>query len=138
MIDLGFKTVNKKECYDILLSWWESHNAFEGNIIEYKTLPELTCFVSVDGVDVYALPVYQSDSDFCFLGWLTSNPNYSYKKSLKKYALKQLFNYVSEVFKKKGYDKVLSKTGGTTGLKNALEESGFQFVETTNFHIKKI
>lgn len=126
---------NKNTFYETLVGWWTKHKAFNDKIIPYKSLPNRIFIVSKNGEDLYAVPVYISDSDFCYLGFITSNPKAGVKS--KHGALRFLYNIISIVMKSQGFDRIMSKTN-ERGLTRELLNSGFIFTEKTGYYIKNI
>lgn len=133
--EFEWRLADKSECYQQLLSWWRSHDAFHGKIIEYKTLPNRIFIVSNKGKDLFAIPVYISDSDFCYIGWVTGNPEAGIKE--KYGALEFLYKVIFIVMKSQGFDHILSKTN-ESGLRRVLENTGFQDADKTHFYIKNL
>ena len=50
--------------------WWDEWNFPH---VSYTSLPERMFVVSMDGIDLYAIPVYVGDSDVCMIGFVTGN-----------------------------------------------------------------
>ena len=126
---------NKQNVYDVLLDWWKEHQAFNGKALAFKTLPNRMFVVSNDNKDLYIVSVYISDSDFCQIGFITSNPKAGLKE--KHGALAYLYDIISIVMKAEGFDRIISKTN-QTGLIKALEQSNFEFTEQFNFYVKNL
>lgn len=126
---------NKKDYYGTLMSWWESHKAFNNKSIEYKSLPIRVFVVSNEDKDLFAVPVYISDSDFCYIGWVTSNPDSGLREKVG--ALEYLYNIISIVMKSQGFDHILSKANASS-LQRVAERSGFINVGETTYHIKNL
>lgn len=132
---LNWELVNKKDIYDTLCGWWTQHKAFNDKIIELKSLPNRV-FIVTKGEDIlYAVPVYISDSDFCYIGWVTSNPLISPLQ--KKGALEYLYNIINIVMKSQGYDHILSKANSKS-LQRIAEKAGYENVGTTTYHVKNL
>ena len=120
---------------DTLYSWWEKHEAFNKKSIEYKSLPSRIFVVSNDTKDLFAVPVYISDSDFCYIGWVTSNPDATLRE--KTSALDYLYNIISIVMKSQGFDHIISKANAKS-LQRVAERNGFINVGETTYHIKNL
>lgn len=124
---------NKKDFYGTIVEWWKKHKAFNEKVIEYKALPNRIFIVSSDGIDLFAVPVYITDSDFCHIGWITSNPDAPLKS--KGGALEYLYGIISIVMKSQGFDRILSKTNDRS-LMRVLENSEYKFIEKANWFYK--
>lgn len=133
--NFNWRLLNKSECYDTIVSWWKEHKAFNNKIIEYSSMPNRVFIVSRDGVDLYAIAVYISDSDICWIGWITSNPNSPPRHRIG--ALDFLHSIISTVMKSQGFKQIISKTT-EKGLIKALENNSYMMVEQSNFFLKKL
>lgn len=131
----NYRLLNKVDCYDTLKEWWIKHEAFDGKVIEYKALPNRVFVVSNEEKDLFAVPVYISDSDFCYIGWVTSNPDTTLRE--KQGALDYLYNIISIVMKSQGFDHILSKANARS-LQRVAERNGFINVGETTYHIKNL
>jgi len=131
----NWRIENKEAIYNKLIAWWKKHNAFGGELIALKSLPNRMFVVSNDKDDLFIVPVYISDSDFCQIGFITSNPNANIKSKYK--ALDYLYEIISIVMKSQGFDIIVSKTK-ESGLMRALEHSNFKLIEESNFYIKTL
>ena len=134
MTKFDWRLLDKSQCYDELVEWWEAHQAFEGRIIEYSSMPHRVFVVSKNGIDLYAVAVYVTDSDLCWIGWITSNPNSPLK--LRAGALDFLYSIIAIVMKAQGFNQIISKTNNR-GLKRVLESNAFVLAENANFYVKK-
>ena len=126
---------NSTDFLDTLYSWWEKHEAFNNKVIEFKSLPTRIFVVTKNGEDLFAVPVYISDSDFCYIGWVTSNPDAALRD--KALALDYLYNIISIVMKSQGFDHILSKANAKS-LQRVAERNGFNNVGETTYHIKNL
>lgn len=131
----NWRLENKNECYDLLVEWWKKHKAFNDKIIELKSLPTRVFIVSNDDKDLFAVPVYITDSDFCYIGWVTSNPDASLREKVG--ALEFLYNIISIVMKSQNFDHILSKANAKS-LQRVAERSGFINVGQTTYHVKNL
>ena len=132
---LDWKLLSKDDVYPTLLEWWKKHKAFNDKIIEHKSLPNRIFVVSNKDKDLFVVPVYISDSDFCYIGWVTSNPDSSPREKVG--ALDYLYNIISIVMKAQGFDHILSKANAKS-LQRVAERTGFINVGTTTYHIKNL
>ena len=132
----NWRLENKSVCYKKLTDWWSTHKAFEGNFIPYKSMPNRIFTVYKNDVDLYSVAVYITDSNMCWIGWITSNPNS--KPSDRNKSLEFLYNKISLEMKIQGYDIIISKTK-QSGLMRTLKNTGFINIEPkTNFYIKNL
>lgn len=135
-MEFNWKLEHKSTCYDKLVDWWVKHKAFEGETIPYKSMPNRVFTVSNKERDLYSVAVYITDSDMCWIGWITSNPSSALKERYK--ALEFLYGIISKEMKTQGFEIVISKTK-QKGLMKTLKNTGFINIEpNTNFYIKKL
>ena len=137
---LSWKLEHKKDCYKRLTTWWKSHDAFEGHNIPYNSMPVrvFTAMRKVGGelINIYSIAVYVTDSDMCWVGWITSNPHTTRKQ--RQGGLEYLYNTISEEMAKIGFTILISKTK-QENLMGVLDKTGFKNIEPqTNFYIKNI
>ena len=135
MFNWRLENKNTTDFLETLFNWWEGHKAFNNKKIEFKSLPTRIFVVGNKEKDLFAVPVYISDSDFCYIGWVTSNPEASLSE--KKGALEFLYNIISIVMKSQGFDHILSKANARS-LQRVAEKCGFENVGKTVYHIKKL
>lgn len=136
IMNFKFRLESKAECYDKLVDWWKTHKAFEGELIPYSSLPRRVFTVYKGDTDLYSVAVYITDSDMCWIGWITSNPASKIKSRYK--ALDYLYEQISNTMRSQGYSIVISKTK-QTGLMKTLKNTGFINIEpNTNFYIKNL
>ena len=134
--ELYFTLENKNQCYGTLVEWWEKHKAFNGTAIPFESIPNRIFTVCRDGVELYKVAVYSTDSDMCWIGWITSNPHTTMKERYK--SLEFLYDKISKYMSSIGFNILVSKTK-QTGLMRTLDNTGFDNVEPlTNFYIKQI
>lgn len=138
--DFRWKLEDKSACYLRLVKWWKTHRAFEGGSIPYESMPNRVFSVmrEIDGewTELYSVAVYATDSDMCWIGWITSNPETTLKNRHR--ALEYLYNIISIEMSKVGFSVLISKTK-QTGLMRTLDKTGFMNIEPqTNFFIKNI
>lgn len=136
----NWRLEDKSICYDRLKTWWGGHKAFDGNNIPYNSVPNriFTVSTTVDEreIDLYSIAIIVTDTDICWVGWITSNPKASW--GLKKGALEYLYGIISIVMKSQGFESIVSHAK-INGLMTALENSGFVNIEpNTNFYIKNL
>lgn len=136
----NWRLEDKSACYDRLKMWWDKHEAFQSNHIPYGSMPTRNFTVSAevkDGeVDLYTIGIIITDTDICWVGWITSNPFAEAKYKIG--ALKYLYEVISIVMKSQGFETMVSHAK-LKSLMNALNNSGFELIEPeTNFYIKNL
>lgn len=135
-MDFNWRLESKSICYGKLKDWWTTHKAFEGEFIPYSSMPNRVFTVSNEDKDLYSVAVYITDSDMCWIGWITSNP-YSKPRDRNK-ALEFLYTQICVEMKAQGFEIVISKTK-QNGLMRTLKNTGFINIEpNTNFYIKNL
>lgn len=139
-MEFNWRLEDKSVCYKRLQSWWDKHEAFENNHIPYNSVPNRVFTVSkvIDNgeVDLYSIAIVVTDTDICWVGWITSNP--SSKMRDRVGALEYLYGVISIIMKSQGFETMVSHAKMRT-LMNALNNSGFELVEPqTNFYIKNL
>lgn len=135
-MDFNWRLEDKSLCYKRLQAWWDEHQAFDGNHIPYNSTPNRIFTVSNDSIDLYSIGIIVTDTDICWVGWITSNPKAKPKEKIG--ALKYLYEIISIVMKSQGFESMVSHAK-LNSLMTALDESGFTSVEkNTNFYIKNL
>ena len=139
-MEFNWRLEDKSVCYKRLQMWWDEHKAFEDKHIPYNSVPTRIFTVSKDvedgEVDLYSIAIIITDTDICWVGWITSNP---FAKATDKIGgLEYLYGIIATVMKSQGFETMVSHAKMNT-LMNALEKSGFQLIEPlTNFYIKNL
>jgi hypothetical protein len=124
---------NKHDFYNTLYKWWTD---WKFPIMNIDMLPNNIFVVSNDGVDLYAIPVYLSDSDICWMGFITGN-RYS-TKEMRSGSLGFLLNYTEQYLKNSGR-KFIMTVSGTPILKKTFTDNGYLLSgENINEYVKKI
>ena len=67
---LEFRSETVFNYYNTLVEWWNVHNF---PVLSIESLPDNIYIVSREGLDLYAIPVYITDSNWCIIGFPTSN-----------------------------------------------------------------
>lgn len=99
-------------------------------------LPNNIFVVSNDGVDLYAVPVYLSDSDMCWIGFITGNKNST--KALRSGSLDYLIKYTEHYLNQSGR-KFIMTVSKTPVLKKIFEDNGYLMSgDKINEYIKNI
>ncbi|TSE11272.1 hypothetical protein [Aquimarina algiphila] len=114
--------------YVELVKWWKAHNF---PVLPSSALPSRIFIAYDDNKDVLAIPVFVSDADFCYLGFITINPEASRKDRLT--VIPYLMDVVKTCMKYQGYKRFII-TCNISGLMKSLEKSGFEFLEKTNYY----
>lgn len=116
---LNFRVEHKEDYYQTLCLWWTD---WKFPVIAYTSIPERIFVVSNNGVDLYAVPIYVSDSDFCWIGFITGNKHSN--KELRKGALSSLINHVEVEMKKSGF-RLIMTVSGTPILKKTFSDNNY-------------
>lgn len=134
---------NKEDYYDVLIKWWDSHNfphlpytSVPNRIFVVYTELRNTTSGPLEVIDLYAVPVYRSDSDVCWIGFPTSNKNTH--SALKVGALEFLLDKLEVCLKYEGYNTIIT-TSAIPTLQEKFLRSGFEAKEDkVNYYIKNI
>lgn len=92
-------------------------------VLEITSLPQRIFVVSAEGVDLYAAPVYVSDSAWCWIGFVTGNKDAD--KKHRKNALNFLLYNVEQYMKSIGYDLIMTVSGSPI-LKKLFEDADYK------------
>lgn len=123
-----YKVLNKVDFYETMKSWWTDWGF---PVVNIDALPENIIVVYHEDKEVYAIPLYLSDSSFCWVGFITGN-----KKSSKKEREGSLtfgLNSISDFLQYTGY-KLLFTITSNSFIDKSLIESNFL---VTNKNIKE-
>lgn len=130
---MNWRIENKENIYPTLLNWWEDWGFPK---ITISSLPSHIYVVDKEGVDLYAIPLYVTNSDICIIGFPTGNKKA--RRGLKEGALEYLLEIIETVCKSQGF-RVLLTTSDTPKLMNVFESTGFtKSDEGTNFYTKTL
>lgn len=110
---------NKERYYETLVDWWSKWNF---PILDKASLPQRIFVVSAEGVDLYAVPVYTSDSSWCWIGFITGNKHA--ERKYRKNALNFLLYNVEQYMKSIGYDLIMTVSGNPI-LKKLFEDGNY-------------
>jgi hypothetical protein len=124
----SYKVLNKVDFYETIKQWWIY---WEFPILSIDALPENIVVVYHENQEVYAIPLYLSDSNFCWIGFITGNKKASKKE--REGALTFGLDSVSEFLQYTGY-KLLFTITSNSFIDKSLIESNF-FI--TNKNIKE-
>ena len=124
---------NKHDFYDTLCKWWMD---WKFPVMSINALPNNIFVVSNEEVDLYAIPVYLSDSDVCWVGFITGNKNST--KALRSGSLDYLIKFTEQYLKQSGR-KFIMTVSKTPVLKKRFEDNGYLLSgEGVNEYIKNI
>lgn len=136
-MELKWRLESRDSYYETLVSWWTDWNF---SILPFKSLPQ-RIFVAYredneSFTDLYAIPIFMSDSDLCWLGFPTSNKKAS--KELKEGALEFLLDKIEVCIKYQGYDRIIT-TSFHPKLMEAFSKRGYVMSdEKTNYYTKEL
>lgn len=125
------KMYKSEEMYDEICDWWSGHNFPK---LPIGFLPE-ECFVaSKQEEDMYAVFLYHTDSQLCWLAFPVSNPKIPYEE--REGGLSKLIEAVTVYAKKAGYEFIFTTTP-LESVKKALVQNEFAVGdEGVNHYIK--
>lgn len=114
------KQLHRAVFYPTFCEWLMDHDF---PIVSADILPENVFVCHVDGLPIYAIWFYFTDSkSLAWLGWPVSNKNINHK--LRDGGMDYLLEYVSNYAKKKKI-KLLFTTSNTHGVVEPLLKNGF-------------
>ena len=115
----SYKVLNRIEFYETIKSWW---NDWDFPVFGVESLPENIVVVFHNEEEVCAIPVYLSDANVCWLGFITSNKKAS--KEARKDALTYGLNVICEVLEYTKYKHIFTVTGNQF-IDKSLNEANF-------------
>lgn len=132
-----FKVESRDTYYDKLCQWWREHKF---PVMPKSSVPTRIFVVYVEegrkNIDLYALPVWLSDSDMAWLGFPTSNRNAP--TMLKEGALEFLMDKLETCLRYEGVGTIIT-TSDTPKLMQLFKGSGFtESDQGTNYYTKQI
>jgi hypothetical protein len=110
---------HKDDFYGVLCDWW---NQWGFPNLPHEALPKRIFVVSYNEKDIYAMPVYETDTNTCFIGFVTGNT--LAKKNERKESLSILNRFVEDHMKGLGF-KVIMTITGTSVLKKLFTDEGY-------------
>lgn len=110
---------NRDTYYEILVEWWSKWGF---PILDKSSLPQRIFVVSAEGIDLYAAPIYVSDSALCWIGFITGNKDA--EKKYRKNALNFLLYNVEQYMKSIGYGLIMT-VSSTHILKKLFEDNNY-------------
>jgi hypothetical protein len=124
---------SKAEFYPIFCKWLEGHKF---PIVSDLLLPQNVFICYSDGVPIYCIWLYFTDSKLAWLAYPASNKNVNYKKKIG--GIDFLIESVLKYCKRKNILSVIT-TSNTQEIINPLLKSGFITLDTEVSHyLKKI
>jgi hypothetical protein len=111
---------HKINFYETICKWWDGRKFPR---LPYECLPSMIFVVSFEGKDVYAMPVYTTDTNTCFIGFVTGSHDST--KEERKEALSSLTKFVESYMKMLGISVVITSTA-STHLKKLFEAEGYK------------
>ena len=124
---------NKHNFYDTLCNCWTD---WKFPVMSINALPNNIFVVSNQGVDLYSVPVYLSDSEVCWIGFITGNKNST--KDLRSGSLDYLIKYTEQYLKQSGFEFIMTVSKNPV-LKKRFEDNGYLVSgEGVNEYIKKL
>jgi hypothetical protein len=124
----SYKVLNKVDFYDTMKQWW---NDWGFPVLNLDSLPENILVVSHDEEKACAIPIYMSDSNVCWIGFITSNKKAS--KKTREGSMTFGLEVISILLKDTKYKNILTVTGNQF-IDKSLTESNFL---VTNKNIKE-
>lgn len=115
----SYKILNKIEFYEIIQKWWSD---WDFPILGIDSLPTNILVVYHNEEEVCAIPIYLSDANICWIGFVTSNKLAS--KEARKGALVFGLESLSDFLKPTSYKKIFTVTSNTF-IDKSLNESGY-------------
>lgn len=130
---LNWRLVHKEDYYDTLVKWWGEHNF---PIIAYESLPTRIFVITKEEEDLYAVPVFDTDSNWCIIGFPTSNKRANKKN--REGALEVLLEKLTGFMALEG-KKIIMTTSSNPKLMETFERVGFNKAEeNVNYYTKNI
>lgn len=124
----SYKVLNKVDFYNTMKQWW---NDWGFPVLSIDALPENILVVYHDEEQACAIPIYMSDSNICWIGFITSNKKAS--KKTRKGSMTFGLEVISILLKDTKYKNILTVTGNQF-IDKSLIESKFL---VTNKNIKE-
>jgi hypothetical protein len=124
----SYKVLNKVDFYETIKRWWMDWNF---PVLNIDSLPENILVVYHNEEQACAIPIYMSDSNVCWIGFITSNKNAS--KKTREGSITFGLEVISILLKDTKYKNILTVTGNQF-IDKSLNESGFKL---TNKNIKE-
>jgi hypothetical protein len=110
---------NRDTYYETLVKWWVR---WDFPVLEKTSLPHRIFVVSAEGIDLYAAPVYVSDSALCWIGFITGNKDT--EKKYRKNALNFLLYNTEQYMKSIGYELIMTVSSNPV-LKKLFEDANY-------------
>lgn len=129
---MDVKQIKTENIYEMLKDWWLGNNF---PVVSPSMLPETTfvCY-NDEGIPVYAMCFYHTDSKLCWIGWQIKNPD---KTVDTEGCFEYLFESVEDYSKQCGYH-VMFTTSNTPPVEKELKNQGYSSGDTNVNHYIKI
>ena len=130
---MNWRLENRSSFGNTLQQWWNERDF----VMAKELLPERIYVVSgYSGMDLYAIPVYITDSEFAWMGFPTGNPRIKEVDSkTRTEALNYLIEVIQTTMKYQGYSRLFTTSFHPT-IMETLDNNGFTNAEQTNFYVK--
>lgn len=130
---LNWRIVNR-DFQPTLKQWWEARGF---PVLPKELLPNRIFVVYDNEMDLYAVPVYVTDSEFVWMGFPTGNPLlHTYEGKDRIEAFQYIMDIIETTMKYEGYTRIIT-TSMTPSIMSNLETRSFiRTDEGTNFYIK--
>tara|TARA_R110002051_G_C8711519_1_gene495633 strand:- start:1329 stop:1736 length:408 start_codon:yes stop_codon:yes gene_type:complete len=130
---IWWRLESKEDFYDTLVGWWTKRGF---PVQDIEALPRKIFVGYTEDFDLYAIPVYDTDSSRCWVGFPSSNPEAT--KELKEGVLDWLFGIVETCMRYQGY-KIIQTTSNTSPIVKVLEDRDYNGDESgVTFYAKKL
>jgi hypothetical protein len=129
----SYKVLNKVDFYDTMKQWW---NDWGFPVLSIDALPENIVVIYHKEQEVYAIPLYLSDSNFCWVGFITGNKKAS--KIAREGSLTFGLNSVSDFLQYTGYKLLFTITSNSFIDKSLIEANFFVTNKNIKEYIKNI
>lgn len=127
------RIVDKVDFYDTLCEWWSE---WKFPVLDIDSLPNNIFVVSKNEIDLYAIPVWLSDSNMCLLGFISGNKRT--KKTDRANSLDYLVKYTESYLKDSGRKYIIT-VSGTPVLKKLFSDNDYILTgNNINEYIKKL
>jgi hypothetical protein len=123
-----YKILKKEDFFETMKSWWIDWGF---PVLSMDALPESIVVVYHEGQEVCAIPLYLSDSNVCWVGFITSNKKAT--KEARKGSLTFGLDSISDFLQYTGYRNLFTVTSNSF-IDKSLMESNFL---VTNKNIKE-
>ena len=128
-----YRIVKKEDFFETIKTWWMD---WDFPVLNIDTLPKNIVVVYHEDQEVCAIPLYLSDSNVCWVGFITSNKKAS--KEARKGALTFGLDSVSEFLKYTNYKNLFTVTSNSFIDKSLIESNFLVTNKNIKEYLKKI